>query len=406
VTWDTSKWDQAEWAGGPPPGAGWGGDWRWWYQVGAGGLIELNGLLVEARWSTDSHTLGDGTFRGDIQPGTLTARFWDPAHLLDNLNKLGAVFAYYLPTGAAWCWFYDTLARGMFAAGDPADADTVFTGSPWPLRATNDRGDTSFPVQSVAARLAALVAVMNGAYLSYPPVTAAVAAQSQNVAATAVNTQTGAWPGLLPVVRDAAAPGVAWLAATGAPAGAGSLTLNYARWDTTRARTLDRAQIITGPPVTASAAWVVNRAAFAATDGATGTQTSLVHGAGAANAYGIQGPPSMRMWGNVGTTNVGEWAGCNGTAGQLIADRADPSEKLLDTVDVQSGRRTNPTGGPTPTAWDPYAHTFTPIDVVALVDNAGATKNYRVTKSDHRLTALVWQTTHTLEKYTAATPLP
>jgi hypothetical protein len=407
-TWDAGVWDDAEWQAGPPPTQDWGKDWRWWYQVGHGGIIELNGLLVEARWSTDSHTLGDGTFRGDLQPGTCTIRFWDPGHALDRLDKLGCVFALYKPTGACWCWFYDSLARGLYAPGDPADADTVFTGSLWPLRATNQRGaETSFPVQSVAARLAAVANLMNSsAYLSYPPVAAAVAGQAQNVAATAQNTTTMTWPGLLDVVRDAAAPGVAWLAPAGAAAGAGSLTLSYARWETANARVLDRSQIIAGPPSTADGAYIVGWAGFAAVDGATGTQTQLTQGSGTANAWGYQGPTQMRMWGNVGTSGQGEWYGCSQTAGQLIADRGDATEQILSTVDVQSGGRRHPDGSPTNVDWDPYAHHFAPVDVVSIVDNAGATKRYRVARSDHRLTATVWQTTHTLDKYTAATPLP
>jgi hypothetical protein len=79
---------------------------------------------------------------------------------------------------------------------------------------------------------------------------------------------------------------------------------------------------------------------------------------------------------------------------------------LLDTVEVQSGARSSPTGGPTATDWDPYAHTFSPLDVAAIDHGNGTTGHYHVTQSSHRLTSTVWQTSHTLEKYIAASPLP
>ena len=158
---DGGHWDVNEWNAGPPPEPGWGDDWAWWYQVGTAGIIPLNELVVEARWTTDSHTLGDGTFRGDLQPGTLTARLWDPQHQLDNLDKLGAVWAAYKPTAQVWCWFYDQFARGLYAPGDPAAADCVFTGTQWPVRLTSSQGSLAPAVQTAAARLAAIVANLN-----------------------------------------------------------------------------------------------------------------------------------------------------------------------------------------------------------------------------------------------------
>jgi hypothetical protein len=413
TTWDAAKWDTGEWQGAPPAPEGWGTDWRVWYQVGTGGIIELNGLIVEAVWSTDSHTLGDGTFRGDIQPGTATVRLWDPGHLLDQLDKHGCVFAYYAPTGAAWCWFYDSLTRGLYAPGDPTDADTVFTGVTWPTRLLNPQYANLFAAQTVAARLTSTVAWMNGtttggggATWGLPTVSAAIAAQGQSVAAQ-VHDSNNAGPGVLPTVRDAAAPGVAWLAPVGAATGPGSLTLHYARWETTNARTLDRSQVIAGPPVTASAGWVTTAMAWDAVNGANGATTTMpMYDLTGSKTWGVQGPGALRMWGDVSSQSAGEGLGCAATAQQLFADRSDPSERILSSVNVTSGRRTSATGGPAAAAWDPYAHHFAPTDVLALVDNAGTTKHYRVTKSDHRLTATSWQTTHTLEKYTAPTALP
>ena len=68
-------------------------------------------------------------------PARSRPAFWDPDHRLDNLDKLGAVWALYKPTGACWCWFYDSFARGLVAPGDPAGADCVFTGVTWPAPA-------------------------------------------------------------------------------------------------------------------------------------------------------------------------------------------------------------------------------------------------------------------------------
>jgi hypothetical protein len=81
-------------------------------------------------------------------------------------------------------------------------------------------------------------------------------------------------------------------------------------------------------------------------------------------------------------------------------------EEILDSIDVQSGWRTTTSGGPTPDQWDPYSHTFAPPDTVSIVQNDQAAHVYRIVKSDHRLTGRLWQTTHTLEKYIAPTPLP
>jgi hypothetical protein len=365
-------------------------------------------MVVEAVWSTDSHTLGDGTFRGDIQPGTATVRLWDPTHALDQLDKQGAVWARYAPTGACWCWFYDSFTRGLVAPGDPMGADCVFTGTMWPTRLTAERNDTGYPSQSVSARMAAIVSTLNTGYLYLPAVTGAAATQSQLVTATTIDANTNGYPSFLAVVRAAAPLGVAWMSAAGGAGGPGSLTLNYARWEAANARTLDRSQIIAGPPVTAAAGFVMSQAQFVATAGADGTTTSwVVYNGPNEQSWGMVGPLGMRMWGNVNGSPVGpEHAGAVATLNNLTASRSDATEPLLSTIDVQSGRRTGPTGGPSSATWDPYAHTFAPTDTVAVNNGDGTTKTYRVAKSDHRLTATSWQTTHTLDKYCAASPLP
>jgi hypothetical protein len=407
TAWDGAIWDTSHWQYAPAA-VGWGSDWRFWYQVadGAGGVVELTNLVVEARWTTDSHTMGDGTFRGDIQPGTVTVRLWDPGHQLDSLNKLGALWAFYAPTGAAWCWFYDSFTRGVYAAGDPTDADCVYTGTPWPMRATNPRYETNFPVASVNARLNAVVTLLSNAYIWYPHVAANVAGQTQTCAAVAVNSDDGTYESILQVVRDSAATGVAWLSAVGAPRGGrGSLALNYARWETANQRSLDRSQIVAGPSTTASEDWFLNWVGWSAVNGTTGVTTKNQFAPAAVNPYGKQGPGRMRMWGDVSASGP-EYNATNLTGQQIATDHNNPSELVLSSIDVQSGSRSTSAGAPSPASWDPYAHTLAPTDTALLTDNAGATKLYRVTKSDHRLTATIWQTTHTLEKFTAPTPLP
>lgn len=414
-TWDAAIWDTDEWAPGPPPSQGWGQDWRWWWQVGSdpASIIDLMGLVVEARWTSDSHKLGDGTFRGDLQPGTCTVRLWDPAHKLDNLNKLGAVWALYQPTGACWCWFYESLSRGLYAPGDPADADAVFVGTPWPTRLTTPRWDGNFPQQSAAARMAAIVNLLNTANpsMSLPVVTGNIAGQGQIVPAIAYTTTDpfNQYPDLLTQVRTAAADGVAWWTPTAGATGVGALTLNYGRWEAANVRPLGHSQVIAGPATTADLSIYLSFVNFATVNGATAaaynvsTLADLAHRA----LVGFQGP-NMRFWGDANINGNGaEQAALITTANNLINDRSNPSELLLSSVDVQSGGRTGPAGGPSSAEWDPYGHTFSPIDVAAVADTGDIlVKNYRVQQSSHRLTANIWQTTHTLDKYTAAAPLP
>ena len=131
--------------------------------------------------------MGDGSFRGDLQPGTLTLRLWDPHHALDNLDKFGAIWAWYRPTNQVWAWFYDNFTRGLFAPGDPAAADCVYSGVTWPSRLTSLRNETGFPTQSVSARLAAIVAGLGGGsgQLYLPRVSGNTAGQSQQMLASA-----------------------------------------------------------------------------------------------------------------------------------------------------------------------------------------------------------------------------
>lgn len=410
--WDSGKWDQAEWAGAPPPEPGWGADWRWWYQLGTTVWADLNELVVEARWTTDGHTLGDGTFRGDLQPGTLTLRLWDPTHILDAIPRMGAVWAQYTPTNAVWCWFYDSFARGLFSAGDPAAADCVLTGTLWPIRLSTPSQFTSYPAQSVSARLSAIAATMSshgGANeLCLPAISASVAAQSQGMVANPVASMPAQTVGVyyspyLQSIRDAAAPGVAWMAPVSA-GGAGSLVLTYARWETAVQRTLDNSQIVAGPPTTSAADWLISAVSWTAIRGSDGNTTYQALN-WAPQAYGVSGPAGLRLWGDLLNPSGPEYAAVAATSQRLLQDHGDPAERWLSTISLQSGPRWSATGQPAAGQWDPYAHVFAPTDV-AVIRHDGADHRYRVTKSDHRLTSAVWQTTHYLEKFTAPTALP
>ena len=366
-------------------------------------------MVVEARWTTDSHTLGDGTFRGDIQPGSLTVRLWDPTHRFAP-DRMGAMWAHYKPTNTVWCWFFDSFTRGLVAPGDPSGADCVYTGTPWPLRITSFSQFTNFAAQTVAARLSTVVAGLNAHgntnELQLPAVSANVAAQSQSMVAVANvgSTATGVvYPSWLQSIRDAAPNGVAWLSGAAQSGGAGSLVVNYARWEANTQRTLDASQIVAGPAVTNSAEWMITNISWTAIYGADGSQTTMLL-TWAPQVFGLVGPTGMRLWGQAAYGQT-EYNGCYNTAQQLTADHAQPGEVALSTVDLQSGARSTATGQASNAQWDPYAHVFAPTDVAAIFHN-NSTHKYRVQKSDHRLTATVWQTTHYLEKYTAATPLP
>jgi hypothetical protein len=107
----------------------------------------------------------------------------------------------------------------------------------------------------------------------------------------------------------------------------------------------------------------------------------------------------------VSTTSAPEYAATNATGVALVNGHSAATEPILSSISLQSGLRWTAAGKPAIADWDPYAHVFSPVEVVSL-DTGSGPKQYRVVKSDHRLTGAVWQTTHTLDKYTAATALP
>jgi hypothetical protein len=404
--WDSSTWDNASWVG---PLQGWGNDWRFWYQIGTTQSTELTSMVVEARWSTDSYTMGDGTFRGDLQPGKCAIRLWDPGYLLDKLDKRGAVWATYVPTGATWAWFYDTVDRPLVAPGDPMGADMVYSGLTWPARLTAHWSQTARPVESVTARINAMVTVMAG--LTMPTMAGAVATQNQLVVANVVDTAdpSGNPPGVLATLRTAAANGVLWLSYRMDGSGNGVMTVNYARWETVNtARTIGGIQIVAGPPVETSVGWLINLVGFAGTRGDTGAQTTVnTQGGLPMGAYGVNYLGAMRLNGDISTSTAPEWSGQNGTAQAIMNDRSAPLEHYLSTITVQSGKRWTHAGAPSASQWDPTAHLWSPLDQMSYLDPIdNKTHLYRVTKSDHVLNATVWQTVHTLEKFTGPAALP
>ena len=422
--WDVGTFDTSLW-GGPsyPPGAGWRDEWRFWYQLAGVQQLDVTAMVVEARWTTDGHTMGDGTFCGDVQPGKCSVRMWDPRLELEGLDKYGALWACYLPTGATWCWFYNTLTRGLFAPGDPAAADCVFAGDTWPVRLTADvftgyADASNRPAESANARLNNLadLAITGNTWAGWqlPAMTKQVAAQGQLVPAT---TYSGSgppwatWPSYLSMVRDAATDGLMWWSYGRDGSGSGTMAFRYDRWETANAaRVLDPAQVVAGPPVDASAAFVFGFVDMNATRGGDAYKTYLrtasnVSFAGAGNI-------AVRLYGDIeNTPGTGgrtgpDFNGASSTVNTWADDHADPTERVLSSVSCQSGDRTTAAGAPS-TPWDPAAHVWTPLDVMSYLDPADQkTHLYRVCHSDHLLNAATWQTVHTIEKFSAATRLP
>jgi hypothetical protein len=413
-TWGTSKWGQAAWVGGPagPPGAGWGDDWRFWYQLGGVVVAELTDLVVEARWTTDSRTFGDGTFRGDIQPGKCTIRLWDPGGTLDTVDKLGAVWAQYQPTGATWCWFYGSVTRGLYAPNDPQAADVVYSGLPWAPRMTSDvYTETGRAAESTTARISALVDQLTTTLLAWkmPVINKDIDTQSQLVAARVRQTTTpfNFYPNYLQAFRDAATDGVFSLdAQCPAPGGPGNLIARYKRWETHNDRNLNTGQVIAGPAVDTDVTALTTYLLWTATRGDTGAQSTFNDGQGGSGAYGYSGP-SLRLYGDVSAGGA-ELGAVQSTSDGALSVRSDPTVKHTSSVMVQSGDRFTSQGKPSTNDWDPRAHVWAPTDMCMFHPTTdGATTQFTwVTHSDHILNAQMWQTVHTLEPWTIGAALP
>jgi hypothetical protein len=294
----------------------------------------------------------------------------------------------------------------LYPAGDPLAADCVFTGSTWPLAWTNNRTQTNFNPSTVKKRFDDIVYGIGVIFAGqYPPLTGSAAAQNQSCGAAAADSSTGTYPGYLQAVRDAGADGVAWLAASAPAGGPGQLILCYERWETIgQHRPLGDAQIVAGPPSTADATWAISFVQWTATVGTTAAASTLNVQASPGFSVNGKAGPSFRLWGDV-TASGPEQSACNQIAQNLFADYAQ-GDLVLSSVSLQSGHRTTATGGTALADWDPYAHVFRPTDLADINDINGHPVTYRITLSSHRLTFTIWQTVHTLEKYSPAVALP
>jgi hypothetical protein len=407
--WDQTKWDLSSWQGQVfPPGAGWRYDWQVWFQSSGAVQWDMTASVVEARWSTDSHTPGDGTFRGDLQPGSLQIQLHDPAHRAETLDKLGTVWLHYSPANFTWGFYLETVTRQLVAPSDAAAADVVLTASTWPLRLTTDcLKNFARPAERVDTRLTALAAQLNGnADLHLPQYTAQVASQSQicTPVATLGWADLVTYPSALSLVRAAAADGVAWIDAQQTPAGLGRFVLRYERWETVTGRALTDSDIVAGIPFDQTSADVITHAVWNGTN-AAGAATTFEHASQAAWNYG-DGKITMRLWGDL-SFNTAEYNAASQTTTNLFTVRTQPNAERLSAVTATSGPRMHPAGTAGP-AWNPAAHVWSPIEYLSWSSSQfpGWQGAYWVTKTDHRLRAAAWDSAHTLELYSAATPLP
>lgn len=410
--WNTSQWNGAQWhAGRPPPikppaAAGWGTDWRWWYQYTGGtqGSWDLSAMVVEAQWSTEAHTMGDGTFRGDLQPGHLTLKLNDQQGLWSTLDMRGTVWARYNPTGETWCYFIDSITSGLSPPGSPERWNVVIAGNTWAQRLTTASYLASlWPEQSVNARLNAVANNLNtdtGLFL--PAVAAAIDPDAHLIPALVQGSSAPASPPHIQQARDAGALGVVWLDALSGPnlSDAGTLVLHYAVWGNTTERAIDEAQYNAGTAWSYGYENVRTRLTWAATS-YLGATSSLDIYSGGYGSWGVTGM-TPRIWGDV-TVGAAQEQPCR-TISTAIFDAVGAPHPHVNQIMATSGNRMQADGTPGP-AWDPTAHVWKPTDVMVW-NREGTTEKYRVTQTAHRLTVWRWESMHTLEVYVPAATMP
>lgn len=417
--WDNALWDISPWAlGAQPPGGsgGWGDDWEWWIEYrttnAASSQVaqDITANVVEARWSTDSHAMGDGTFRGDLQPGKLTLRCWDPTGSIDGRTyfTFATIWALYKPLGACWCWWIDDFTRPLMPRGDPGYSDLVITADSLgpPLTNPYPSPNPVRPAETVNARLAWIVGDINyqsgrGMFNS-PPWELVAAVQNQTVKASTLDNLSLA-PGYLPLIRDAASDGVAWLSPyrPGDLGTLGRMRLRYERWETVTRRAMPPGMITAGPPI-AQQLSPMTRVSFTSTepDGSTHDWANVV------NAYyrGGTGPTGLRVYAQTWSPNPDLTPLVN----TMLAMVTVPSNTYwISSVESDAGVRRHADGSPSTDYWDPTAHVWSPIDVMTFQHpvQTSATITARVVSTDHRLSATVWQSAHTLELFVAPSPL-
>lgn len=389
--WDAGIWDADTWG---PAGAVWGDTWDWWVQNGPTRAQTLSPYIVEARWTTDSYTPGDGTFRGDVQPGRLALRIVDPHGTLQTINKTGQIWGCYRPTGATWCFFVDTIARPLVAPGDPAGGYRVISASSWPARLTTTSYGTGRDAETVSARFAYLVGQWQSDYfLSLPAVTADITADNHVVPAN-----VGAINPWIQIARDAAANGVFWLEAIRDPAGFGRWIVHYDLWGALNPyRSVPNNQIVAGTVTEQGIGDLVTKVSWAGTS-AAGVATAFDQ-YGAYHSYGLMTYGPMRVLADLAGADL---TAVTNTGAAILNDRGDPTYPYISAVSFVSGARRTPSG--TIVAWDPTMMVWAPNNVMRLTVS-GVVYSWRVTSTAHTLTARTWGATASLVRYTVPATL-
>ena len=400
--WNHNVWSTRKW----PPGAVWKEDWRWWYQYADSAKVEweLAGKVVEARWTTDAYALGDGTYRGDCQPGVLNLRLYDPEQLLLSLGRLGTIWATYVPTGATWCWFIRSITGLLAVPGDPTLNEIVVTADAWPARLTASSYNSGRPVESVSTRFAAIVdRLATDTGLLLPAISGSIAADTHPVPAVTNMTGEGStvMPGFLQQLRDAGSNGLMYLEAVAGPGPgyAGRLVIHYDLWETVQARGLWNDQVLAASiwqqgldNLITEVKWHGTRADGVTTDDWEQYSSSF-------GVFGVQAKGPLRVWGDVSQGGA-QHAAVVATGQTILDNYGDSTREYAQAMQQVSGDREH-------SAWDPTRFVWGPQWVIQWYRVDGQPQeSYRVVKSEHILNARQWLVTHTLEFFTSPTPIP
>jgi hypothetical protein len=404
--WGTAIWGTDHWSPRPtPPGSNWGNTWRWWYQYGNETHPEwdLTRFVVEARWTTDSYTPGDGTFRGDLQPGRLELKLF--GQLPVSIDMMGTIWARYTPTGATWCWFPSDFTSLLVAPGEPTPY-LVLGADTWPARLTASAYNASRPRETITQRLnyiANILATDQGLYL--PSFGAAVIEGDNGQVQATVQDSNGHWPPWLALIRDAATNGCTWLAATAGnnPGDAGTLVLHHARLASTTTRTLANVEVNDQTIWDAGMAMVRSFVTWTGT-AYTGTVTTLNQTAPNWAQMGIQTFGPCRIIGDI-TASGAQYAAAV-QMGTNVFNAMQWNHQIVDQIVCTSGDRTDRYGNPS-TPWNPASMVWAPNEVLQWFrQNPQTADLYRVVQTSHVLNARVWEATHTLTAYVAGVNTP
>jgi len=401
-TWGTRKY---------PPGASWAADWRWWYQYATSSTPDqdITTKVVEARWTTDAYTPGDGTFRGDCQPGRLQLRLYDPTESFYSWSKLGTVWATYVPTGDTWCWFIEEVTGRLAPAGDPNRWDVVVTADTWASRLTASSYQSGRPAETVTARINAIVSrLATDTGLVLPAVSGSVASDTHTVPAVVQvsGESSTVFPGFLAQLRDAASNGVMWLQAVAGPARGypGALVIHYDLVETAVAVGLYNDQVVGASIWNQTIDNLVTEVAWHGVNNA-GVASDYAVYAGSWGVYGIQKLGPLRLYADISQGGAAR-AASDAMANAVLGDRGDPNRPLVDTMDMRNGDRTHVNGTPS-TAWDPTTMTWDPRHVIQWYRVSGQPQeSYWVVQTSHRLVAGTWEASHTLMPFSQPSHIP